>query len=79
MSTRPFPREPSSNLRDSRPTNLLINGCGRTGTHAVVGLLRRHGIRALHEGHGKEVTVGWPYTGRWRRWSDIWPMSAQPR
>lgn len=62
----------------STPT-LLINGCGRSGTHALVMLLRRNGVAALHEGHGREATVGWPYVGKLSgSWKDYWPMSNQP-
>lgn len=86
---RPFPqtpRETTSPLRmmsrreaiRSQPS-LLINGCGRSGTHALVGLLRRNGVSALHEGHGREATVGWPYVGRLEAsWKEYWPMSNQP-
>ena len=60
-------------------TTLLINGCGRSGTHALTALLRRHGVSALHEGHGREATVGWPYVGRLDgSWNEYWPMSNQP-
>jgi hypothetical protein len=63
----------------SQPT-LLINGCGRSGTHALVGLLRRNSVGALHEGHGRDATVGWPYVGRLEgSWKDYWPMSNQPQ
>ncbi|KAL3901530.1 MAG: hypothetical protein SGPRY_012264 [Prymnesium sp.] len=65
--------------RPSAPARLLVNGCGRSGTHAMTALLRRNGIRAVHEGRGGEATVGWPYAGRLQgSWYDLWPMSNQP-
>ena len=68
---------PRANAR-AQPT-LLVNGCGRSGTHALVGLLRRKGVGALHEGHGREATVGWPYVGHLDgSWKEYWPMSNQP-
>ena len=70
-TARPFVSGPSATL--------LVNGCGRSGTHALTALLRRAGIHALHEGRGREATVGWPYVGRTPDWRDLWPMSRQPR
>ena len=77
---RPFAEAKPSSRRVVRATpTLLINGCGRSGTHAMVGMLRRQGISALHEGHGREATVGWPYVGRLDgSWREYWPMSNQP-
>lgn len=79
-ATRPFSdRNSRSSYRARATTTLLVNGCGRSGTHALVGLLRRHGVLALHEGHGREATVGWPYVGRLPgSWHQVWPMSNQP-
>ena len=81
-------QRPFAEVRGSAPAvikrgrvepTLLINGCGRSGTHALVALLRRNGIAALHEGHGKEATVGWPYVGHLDgSWKEYWPMSNQP-
>ena len=51
LDTRPPNIAPSKRTRST--TTLLINGCGRSGTHALVALLRRQGISALHEGHGR--------------------------
>ena len=82
-SPRPFPVHVVA--KKARPTNLLIVGCGRSGTHALTALLRRHGIAAMHEAHGREVTLGWPYTGHIgsaagvSNWKEIWPMGGQPR
>lgn len=78
--TKPPKRPPSRReLLRSQPT-LLVNGCGRSGTHALVGLLRRNGVSALHEGHGREATIGWPYVGRLEgSWKEYWPMSNQPQ
>ena len=46
----------------------------------MTALLRRNGISALHEGHGREATIGWPYVGRVDgSWNELWPMSNQPR
>ena len=46
----------------------------------MTALLRRNGISALHEGHGREATIGWPYIGqRTGSWNELWPMSNQPR
>jgi hypothetical protein len=80
LSKRPFAEARLISHRVVRATpTLLINGCGRSGTHALVALLRRNGISALHEGHGREVTVGWPYAGRLDgSWHEYWPMSNQP-
>ena len=78
---RPFPDHGGrkKNYRARATTTLLINGCGRSGTHALTALLRRHGVSALHEGHGREATVGWPYVGRLDgSWNEYWPMSNQP-
>jgi len=80
---RPFAKVRPSEATPSKPsritTTMLINGCGRSGTHALVALLRRQGISALHEGHGREATVGWPYVGRLGgSWKEYWPMSNQP-
>ena len=77
---RPFAEAQPSSRRVVRATpTLLINGCGRSGTHALVALLRRQGVSALHEGHGREVTIGWPYVGRLDgSWREYWPMSNQP-
>ena len=78
VSQRPFPARPPAG--DQRPTNVLINGCGRSGTHAITSLLKRNGILAQHEGHGVDnITVGWPYIGRFHNWKSIWPMRFQPR
>ena len=55
VSQRPFPARPAADARG--PTSLLINGCGRSGTHAIVSLLKRHGILAQHEGHGEHLQV----------------------
>ena len=75
-SQRPFPARPSA----GRSTNVLINGCGRSGTHAVTSLLKRNGVLAQHEGRGKDnITVGWPYIGRFHNWKLIWPMRFQPQ
>ena len=78
--TRPFSdRGSRPGYRARATTTLLVNGCGRSGTHALTALLRRHGVLALHEGHGKEATVGWPYVGRLDgSWHEFWPMSNQP-
>lgn len=79
---RPFAAVAAPGAKRARGTapTLLINGCGRSGTHALVMLLRRHGIAALHEGHGREATVGWPYVGYLEgNWKEYWPMSNQPR
>ena len=77
LDTRPPNIAPSKRTRST--TTLLINGCGRSGTHALVALLRRQGISALHEGHGREATIGWPYAGRLDgSWKEYWPMSNQP-
>ena len=78
--TRPFSdRGGRPGHRARATTTLLVNGCGRSGTHALTGLLRRHGVMALHEGHGREATVGWPYVGRLDgSWNELWPMSNQP-
>ena len=36
-------------------------------------------MSALHEGHGREATIGWPYVGRLEgSWNEYWPMSNQP-
>ena len=71
--------EPPPSKRGRATTTLLVNGCGRSGTHALVAMLRRQGIAALHEGHGREATVGWPYVGRLEgTWQELWPMSNQP-
>lgn len=68
-----------ANRKGGKPS-LLVNGCGRSGTHAVTALLRRNGIRAQHEGRGGEVTLGWPYVGHWAGdWHELWPMDFQPR
>ena len=46
----------------------------------MAALLRRHGIRALHEGRGHDATIGWPYTGHLvGSWYELWPMNNQPR
>jgi len=75
-SQRPFPAQPSA----GRSTNVLINGCGRSGTHAITSLLKRNGVLAQHEGRGKDnITVGWPYIGRFHNWKLIWPMRFQPQ
>ena len=76
-SQRPFPERAAGGKPG--PTSVLINGCGRSGTHAIVALLRRHGILAQHEGHGTDnVTIGWPYIGRYHNWKELWPMRFQP-
>jgi len=78
---RPFAPSASAGKRRGRTASptLLVNGCGRSGTHALVMLLRRAGISALHEGHGREATVGWPYAGHLNgNWKEYWPMSNQP-
>ena len=44
---------------------LLITGCGRSGTHAVAGMLNTAGIPALHEAGNlgpTQVLVSWPAT-----------------
>ena len=75
-SQRPFPAQPLA----GRSTNVLINGCGRSGTHAITSLLKRNGVLAQHEGRGKDnITVGWPYIGRFHNWKLIWPMRFQPQ
>ena len=46
----------------------------------MTALMRRHGIRAQHEGRGGDATVGWPYTGHLDgNWYQLWPMNYQPR
>ena len=78
---RPFAPSASAGKRRGRTASptLLVNGCGRSGTHALVMLLRRAGISALHEGRGREATVGWPYAGHLNgNWKEYWPMSNQP-
>ena len=76
-SQRPFPERAAGG--ELGPTSVLINGCGRSGTHAIVALLRRHGILAQHEGRGRDnITIGWPYIGRSPDWNRIWPMRFQP-
>ena len=77
-AARPFPAAPNGSAVRRAP-NLLITGCGRSGTHALASLLRRHGVQAKHEGRGSEATLGWPYAGRALDWRPLWPMSAQPR
>lgn len=78
VSQRPFPAQPPNGQQGT--TSLLINGCGRSGTHAIVALLKRHGILAQHEGHGEHnITVGWPYIGRFHNWNVLWPMRFQPK
>lgn len=75
---RNAPRPFAATSDDRTPPNLLVNGCGRSGTHAVVSLLRRHGVKAMHEGRGHEATVGRPYVGRTDDWRTLWPMAQQP-
>ena len=75
-SQRPFPARPSA----GGSTSLLINGCGRSGTHAITSLLKRNGVLAQHEGRGTDnITVGWPYIGRFHNWRRLWPMRFQPQ
>lgn len=85
VAQRPFAerhqlaQQPRHRGRARATTTLLVNGCGRSGTHALTALLRRSGVSALHEGHGREATVGWPYAGRLDgSWFEYWPMSNQP-
>ncbi|KAL1526103.1 hypothetical protein AB1Y20_014832 [Prymnesium parvum] len=80
---RPFASPPPRPLLAARRrralASLLVTGCGRSGTHALAALLRRHGVRAQHEGRGADATVGWPYAGRVAgSWRALWPMAAQP-
>ena len=42
---RPFSDSGKSMYRSRSTTTMLINGCGRSGTHALVALMRRHGVR----------------------------------
>ena len=73
-AARPFPAAPNGSAVRRAP-NLLITGCGRSGTHALASLLRRHGVQAKHEGRGSEATLGWPYAGRALDWRPLWPVA----
>ena len=78
-ASMPNSRHGGGRQRSARAPTLLINGCGRSGTHALGIMLRRNGVSALHEGRGHDGTVGWPYVGHLDgNWKEYWPMSNQP-